>query len=433
MPTLAQMLMNRGSLTEPDASVVTPGPQYVPEETLSRQSILANLLRDQAPATSWAGVAAKALGAVGGNIVEGDANNARASNQALRQQSLKDFSAAKDVNSASTALINAQDPALQGVGVQTRVKQLADDPMKEYATRSAVLQKYGIPADSQRGQTFLLTGKLPDTDSPMSVKEWNYFSKLPEGEQQQYLTMKRANQYLDGGTAYTRPNPLNPTAPPVQVVPKDLEGAERAKKTGELGAVGANALPKTRASLESIEATNKLVSDTIDKAVAKSGAWTTGFMGSVSGHIPGSASNDLRATLETIKANLGFEKLTELRKNSPTGGALGSVSEQENKLLQNAMGSVEQSQTREQLISNLREIQRMRAESIQKLRAAYEQDVARFGSANVPNPETGAKGAPISSSPTNALQSARDAIAKGADRNAVIERLKQNGIDPSGL
>ena len=31
------------------------------------------------------------------------------------------------------------------------------------------------------------------------------------------------------------------------------------------------------------------------------------------------------------------------------------------------------------------------------------------------------------------LAQARDAIAKGADRNAVIERLKSNGIDPAGL
>lgn len=33
----------------------------------------------------------------------------------------------------------------------------------------------------------------------------------------------------------------------------------------------------------------------------------------------------------------------------------------------------------------------------------------------------------------DALGRARDAIAKGADRNAVIQRLQENGIDPSGL
>ena len=32
-----------------------------------------------------------------------------------------------------------------------------------------------------------------------------------------------------------------------------------------------------------------------------------------------------------------------------------------------------------------------------------------------------------------ALAGARDAIAKGAPRDAVIERLKQRGYDPSGL
>jgi hypothetical protein len=42
-----------------------------------------------------------------------------------------------------------------------------------------------------------------------------------------------------------------------------------------------------------------------------------------------------------------------------------------------------------------------------------------------------------SAQPTNAggdpLQQAREAITRGADRNAVMQRLQQNGIDPAGL
>ena len=45
-----------------------------------------------------------------------------------------------------------------------------------------------------------------------------------------------------------------------------------------------------------------------------------------------------------------------LRASSPTGGALGPVSDTENKLLQSAFGSVEQSTTAEDLEFNLKRL-----------------------------------------------------------------------------
>jgi len=45
--------------------------------------------------------------------------------------------------------------------------------------------------------------------------------------------------------------------------------------------------------------------------------------------------------LTTIRANLGFDKLTQMRAESKTGGALGQVSEMENKLLQAVNGALE--------------------------------------------------------------------------------------------
>jgi hypothetical protein len=56
-----------------------------------------------------------------------------------------------------------------------------------------------------------------------------------------------------------------------------------------------------------------------------------------------------------------------------------------------------------------------------------------FGSQPVVETPPAPGGAPPPAAGGDALSKARDAIAKGADRNAVIERLRQNGIDPSGL
>jgi hypothetical protein len=82
---------------------------------------------------------------------------------------------------------------------------------------------------------------------------------------------------------------------------------------------------------------------------------TTGY-GALLSAIPGSPQRDLAGLLDTIKANVGFDKLQQMRAASPTGGALGNVTERENALLQSVLGNLEQSQSKEQLVYNLRRV-----------------------------------------------------------------------------
>ena len=96
-----------------------------------------------------------------------------------------------------------------------------------------------------------------------------------------------------------------------------------------------------------------IVLEDIEKALELAGGWTTGFVGNLIGGIPGTPAYDLARTLDTIKANVGFDRLQEMRNNSPTGGALGQVSEMENRLLQSVLGNLERSQSREQFDANL--------------------------------------------------------------------------------
>jgi hypothetical protein len=56
----------------------------------------------------------------------------------------------------------------------------------------------------------------------------------------------------------------------------------------------------------------------------------------------------VKALLDGVRANIGFDKLQAMRAASPTGGALGQVSDSENKLLQSTLGSLTQAQSREQ-------------------------------------------------------------------------------------
>lgn len=83
---------------------------------------------------------------------------------------------------------------------------------------------------------------------------------------------------------------------------------------------------------------------------------TTG-PGSILSKIPGSDARDLQAKLDTVKANLGFDRLQQMREMSPTGGALGAVAVQELIALQSTVASLDQAQSAKELKKSLEKIE----------------------------------------------------------------------------
>jgi hypothetical protein len=83
---------------------------------------------------------------------------------------------------------------------------------------------------------------------------------------------------------------------------------------------------------------------------------TTGVGAQVSGGIGGSPAADVAGLLNSVRANVGFDQLQAMRDASPTGGALGPVSDKENSLLQSVLGDVAQSQSDGQLKDNLKRL-----------------------------------------------------------------------------
>lgn len=132
---------------------------------------------------------------------------------------------------------------------------------------------------------------------------------------------------------------------------------------------------KTKNSIEDLSFQNDLIVEDISRALQLADtAFTTGFTGSIAKGVPGTPAFDLAKVLDGIKANVGFDKLQNMRDNSPTGGALGQVSEWELVLLQSVLGSLEQSQTKEQFVYNLDRLQKVKAEGDRRRRSAFEQD-----------------------------------------------------------
>lgn len=110
---------------------------------------------------------------------------------------------------------------------------------------------------------------------------------------------------------------------------------------------------KTRGLVKNIDG----LVDTVDKAIGQAKDFSaTGIPGAVTADIPGSPALKLRKTVATVQANLGFDKLQQMRDASPTGGALGAVSERELDLLQSTIANLDPNAGEEQLVENLNKV-----------------------------------------------------------------------------
>ena len=113
---------------------------------------------------------------------------------------------------------------------------------------------------------------------------------------------------------------------------------------------------KEAAKQFAINHANKVVEDVTAAKSLVSGT-TSGLVGKGSSFVPGTDAYNLNQRLLTIKANLGFDRLQQMRDASPTGGALGQVAVQELQALQATVGSLELGQTKQELQKNLDKIE----------------------------------------------------------------------------
>lgn len=70
--------------------------------------------------------------------------------------------------------------------------------------------------------------------------------------------------------------------------------------------------------------------------------------------VGGNANADLGAALDTIKSNVAFSRLQRMRQESPTGGAVGNVSDADLRLLASTIASLDPSQSDERFAQSMR-------------------------------------------------------------------------------
>jgi len=104
-----------------------------------------------------------------------------------------------------------------------------------------------------------------------------------------------------------------------------------------------------------IGAADRVINE-VKQARDKVSGFTAGA-GALLSVVPLTEAKDLSKRLNTIKANLGFDRLQQMRDASPTGGALGQVAVQELIALQSTIASLDQDQSPAQLKEALDKIE----------------------------------------------------------------------------
>lgn len=105
-------------------------------------------------------------------------------------------------------------------------------------------------------------------------------------------------------------------------------------------------------------ASSENVLSTVDQAIAdaQNQDFRTGAMGSLMAMAPGTGAYRLYGLIDTIKANIGFDRLQQMREASPTGGALGQVAVRELDFLQSVIANLDPGQGQDRLIENLKKV-----------------------------------------------------------------------------
>lgn len=151
-----------------------------------------------------------------------------------------------------------------------------------------------------------------------------------------------------------------------------------------------------QSAMSSLEATDRVIGAVLDarQRVERNPTWTTGWLGARLRGVEGSDAFGLDRAIDTIKANLGFEALQQMRQESPTGGALGQVAVIELQMLQAVIDSLDSAQNHRDLLAALDNVDaylRSRGGRLQRFLEAYQQD---FGGVAMGAPSDGGGGPP---------------------------------------
>jgi hypothetical protein len=256
----------------------------------------------------------------------------------------------------------ADDLAKSGVGLM----QLNDGRIVRYAKTGTGVEIVGAP-ETRIGSFSPLATPAPTGTAGPSAESLRFGN----------AAISAPVPGMTAPAAAPTPAPAAPAAAPAAAGPaiNPFAGVTPEQKAEATARVAKQkTLPKVRQTVRALEDKTELVDDAINQALALADTTTTGIIGSFWQSVPGTDAYKLRSILNTIGTNVGFDALTEMRQNSPTGGALGNVSDTENKLLQGTIAALDQGLDAQSLRANLEAVRRARNGALRRVREAFDKD-----------------------------------------------------------
>jgi len=162
-------------------------------------------------------------------------------------------------------------------------------------------------------------------------------------------------------------------------------GRWMALKDFELQAQATKAQGRENSTAGRVNTAKNMVGTALD-ARQMVGPFSAGFLGPALAKLPGTNARNLQAKMATLKSNLAFDRLQEMRDNSPTGGAVGNVTEKELELLASTVASLDQGQSPDQLRESMDTIEAQYRDIRNRLGYVEAYKTPPGASAGPPNP-----------------------------------------------
>ena len=262
---------------------------------------------------------------------------------------------------------------------QSREKELAEMTKPQTAPDAVLMQKLGYPLTPEGYQAFRDAQRQERMLSPEEEKQKLRIaaaSRAPAQPPQPQPPVAVVGP--DGKQIYvTREEALSkrmtPAAAMEGLAPKEIQARE-AK------------FPAATSAVKSFESSAEKLAADLEKLSTHPGL--SGISGLVYGRTPAitKEARAAQALYDSILARGGFQELQNMRAASPTGGALGNVSNQEGQYLRDAFGALSRTQDTADLSRALRETAGATRSSKQRLREAYDMtyDYKSQGGATAP-------------------------------------------------
>lgn len=324
------------------------GQKLSPAQAAARRRIADQMLSSTTAATTLGGGLAKVGDALKGIYYDKQASEAETAGAAERKAVLDALMTNSDPGMGDLygAMGNewvSSDPASMAV-IQAMMSQemQQNDPLRQLQIQQAQqgLEMGGIELENARNPK-------PDPGFRVLTPEEAATLNLPDGA---YQVGPDNKVYEIGGGGTTINNMGN--IPAGYAVQYDEQGrpVSMSPVPGSPAALEAQAAADKAAMTEERQGT---ATDTITDAAATarelaSQGGTTGVMGVIQGFNPESDAAELRRQTSVLTSIATIENLNQMRQSSPTGGALGNVTEGEGRMLAAAAGALDPNASPEQ-------------------------------------------------------------------------------------